>query len=337
MLQSSGSSEASAGAHECAFHPGRETLLSCTRCDKWACPDCLEPAAIGAHCVGCRKGRPVAGAKGETKFRVRSALFGADEDAKLRRPGAVFYALLFLFLGLCAVAYEMEGFAARGGSWNALKAISIAVVIVGAVLSVTIHEWAHAFVAYHGGDKTVVSKGYLTMDPRHYSDPYLSIIMPLIFLLLGGLPLPGGAVWIEHRWIRNKWWDSAVSLAGPASNLVFGLVLLGIGASGVLGHHLLLHTSLVFLAYLEFGIVILNMIPIPGLDGYGAIDPFLPDNVRETLAPVRRYGIFVLLVLVMNGGLNFIWDWSTTICTTLGVPIDLLALGYQLASPKLFG
>src|SRR4028118_1839319 len=94
------------------------------------------------------------------------------------------------------------------------------IVLAGWIFSVCLHEWAHAFVAYQGGDTTVKDKGYLSFNPLKYTDPFLSIVVPIAFLLLGGLGLPGGAVYIERHRLRSKWWDTLVSLAGPAINVV---------------------------------------------------------------------------------------------------------------------
>src|SRR5574340_360663 len=94
------------------------------------------------------------------------------------------------------------------------------VVLLGWVFSLCLHEFSHAAVAYLGGDTTVREKGYLTFNPLKYTHPVFSILLPLVFLALGGIGLPGGAVYIETWRLRSRGWKTAVSLAGPASNLV---------------------------------------------------------------------------------------------------------------------
>ena len=64
------------------------------------------------------------------------------------------------------------------------------VVLIGWIFSLTLHEFMHAFVAYQGGDWTVREKGYLTFNPLKYTHPVYSILLPLLFLFLGGLGLP---------------------------------------------------------------------------------------------------------------------------------------------------
>ena len=80
------------------------------------------------------------------------------------------------------------------------------VVLIGWVFSLTLHQFSHAMVPYRGGDFTVREKGYLTFNPLKYTHPVYSILLPVVFLLLGGIGLPGGAVYIETwRLYSRKW------------------------------------------------------------------------------------------------------------------------------------
>src|SRR5204863_7320161 len=99
------------------------------------------------------------------------------------------------------------------------------IVTVLWIFSVCLHEFGHAIVAYYGGDYTVREKGYLTFNPLKYTHPLFSIVLPLLFLVMGGIGLPGGAVYIERCRIRNRFILSAVSLAGPLANLLVAIVL----------------------------------------------------------------------------------------------------------------
>ena len=93
-------------------------------------------------------------------------------------------------------------------------------VMVGWILSVMAHEFSHAAVAWMGGDHTVREKGYLSFDPRRYGDLGVSLVIPLIALIMGGIGFPGGAVYIRQDLIRTRLWRSVASLAGPAATLV---------------------------------------------------------------------------------------------------------------------
>src|SRR5512133_27249 len=103
--------------------------------------------------------------------------------------------------------------------------MTFGIVLFGWLFSLCLHEFSHALVAYYGGDTTVRENGYLTFNPLRYTHPLFSLILPLLFLVMGGIGLPGGAVYIERWRIRNRLWLSAMSLAGPLSNLLIAIAL----------------------------------------------------------------------------------------------------------------
>jgi len=100
------------------------------------------------------------------------------------------------------------------------RCLVAAFVCIGWIISVCLHEFGHAIVAYWGGDTSVKDKGYLRLNPLKYTDINLSLTLPLIFVLMGGIPLPGGAIYINHHRLRNRWWQSAVSAAVPISSAI---------------------------------------------------------------------------------------------------------------------
>src|SRR5204863_9164555 len=77
-------------------------------------------------------------------------------------------------------------------------------IIVGWILSVILHEFAHGLVAYLAGDYTIKERGGLTLNPFQYIDPLLSIVLPVVFLAMGGIPLPGGVTYIRRDLIKSK-------------------------------------------------------------------------------------------------------------------------------------
>src|SRR6185295_12193584 len=99
------------------------------------------------------------------------------------------------------------------------------IVVILWVFSVCLHEFGHAFVALKGGDHTVRDKGYLTLNPLKYTHPIYSVLMPLVFLAIGGMGLPGGAVYIERQLLRSREWETLVSLGGVAMNAILVVVI----------------------------------------------------------------------------------------------------------------
>jgi len=206
------------------------------------------------------------------------------------------------------------------------KAITFIIVIAGWIFSLCLHEFSHAVVAYYGGDTTVKDKGYLTFNPLRYTHPVYSIVLPVVFLLLGGIGLPGGAVYIETWRLRSRRWETAVALAGPLANLAVALLL-----SMVL---LLAPPStsrfwpgLAFLALMQVSAVVLNLIPVPPFDGYRALSPFLSQEQRgriDQFSALITLAVFAALwyIPLVN---DLFWKVVLWISTEFRIPA-LLAL-----------
>jgi Zn-dependent protease len=204
------------------------------------------------------------------------------------------------------------------------------VVIVGWIFSLCLHEFSHAMVAYLGGDHTVREKGYLTFNPLKYTHPVYSILIPVVFLLMGGIGLPGGAVYIEKWRLRTRNWVSAVALAGPMSNLVLAIILSIVLAftpntsSGI-------WPGLAFLALLQVMALVLNLIPLPPFDGYGVIEPFLAESTREMFDRTRGYMVFIIFLVLwyVPAISNWFWGLIGAVAGLVGIPMNLASLGYS--------
>jgi Zn-dependent protease len=208
-------------------------------------------------------------------------------------------------------------------------------VIAGWGVSLCLHEFGHAIVAYRGGDREVYFKGYLTLDPRRYTDPVFSLVLPLLILAIGGIPLPGGAVWINHHSLRNKRTESWVSLAGPLSNLAMGALLIGAvsilfpSQESIFEPISWLSAGLSYLALLQIFAFILNILPIPGLDGWGALEPWLPHDWQRFGAKARPWApliLFAVLIGIPQVGYAFS-DFAFTVYDLVGGDSGLAANG----------
>lgn len=207
------------------------------------------------------------------------------------------------------------------------------IVTVLWVFSVCLHEFGHAVIAYWGGDHTVKEKGYLTLNPVHYTDPVGSLLLPVIFMMMGGIGLPGGAVYIERQLLRSRWWDTAVSLAGPAMNYILILLITLCFRTGLVPSEPthLSSISLGFLLQLQIMAVLFNMIPIPPLDGFQAIAPWMPEAPRARFYEFSRYSLMLLyLVFWLIPPVNYVFFAIVhLISDLLGVPSELGYYGFQ--------
>jgi len=207
------------------------------------------------------------------------------------------------------------------------------IVTVGWVFSVCLHEFAHALVAYKGGDISVRDKGYLTFNPLKYTHPVVSLVLPVLFVWLGGIGLPGGAVYIDRSALRSKAWDTAVSLAGPAANLVLIALIGSLFRFGVISQDTqsLAAVSLAFLLYLQISALILNLLPIPPLDGFQAIAPWFGEEFYHRGMAASNMGFFFIFI-----GLSFVPPlanaFQIAVLSTsgwLGVDVDLIRVGFR--------
>ncbi len=238
---------------------------------------------------------PVArSARSRRSMKRRSFSSGSPSLPSSRSPhiSPIFLLLLAVWAGLGYMLYAGMGDPGP---------LAFIFVLAGWILAVSLHEFGHALAAYLSGDESVAHMGYLTLDPLKYTHPLMSIIFPIIFLLMGGIPLPGGAVYINRAAIRKRWQLSMVSAAGPLASLLFGLLLLTPFMFGLSKQTLVVHAAfwqaIALLAFFQIFAFILNLIPWPGLDGFGIIEPYLSPTLLRYAYMLSGMGIFLFFLL----------------------------------------
>lgn len=250
-------------------------------------------------------------------------------EADVAKPEQGVSAIFWLLIAAFAIAFA----SLAGGETSGF--VVFAFVFIGWIISLCLHEWGHAATAWAGGDQSVEERGYLTLNPLRYTNPLLSIIMPLIFLAMGGIGFPGGAVYVNQSKLRGPAWRAAVSAAGPAMNLVC-LVLIGIffQSMGLQANATPtpLAAALALLAFLQATALILNLLPVPGLDGFGILQAILPDSMR---AMVARYGGLVMIaffVALISAPSLFspIFGVAMWLCDQLSIDILAISRGFDL-------
>jgi Zn-dependent protease len=241
------------------------------------------------------------------------------------RPSPIFLALV----AVTAVGGVLAWLA--GASVRPLSYAGVFIFVIGGwMVSLCLHEFGHAATAWRFGDHDPEVRGYLTLDPRRYSHPALSLVLPIVFIALGGIGLPGAAVYLR-TWFMTPARRTLVSLAGPAANLVLAVLLLALTRLFYDPDHAVLWAGVAFLGLLQIMAVLLNLLPIPGLDGYDALESHLSPETQRAVAPFKQYGVFLLLFLLLAPGLN---QWFFGIVDWLfdfsGVPHVLALAGSSL-------
>jgi Zn-dependent protease len=178
------------------------------------------------------------------------------------------------------------------------------------LLAITLHEWGHAWSADKLGDSTARSLGRVSLNPIRHIDPFGTILVPAMLLMIGGFlfgwakPVP-----VNPRYFKSPRRDMAlVALAGPAANLLMaaGWALVYKGAVVLLaGGNEWLGIPLAMMAragiYLNIVLCVLNMLPLPPLDGSAIVSWLLPEKLADAYNSIGPFGLFILLGLVAAG------------------------------------
>ncbi|MGW1884283.1 site-2 protease family protein [Streptomyces sp. NPDC001970] len=236
-----------------------------------------------------------------------------------------------VFLGIAAIM-AVTGWAVWTG-FAPDPGIAVFLFVTSAwIVSLCLHEYAHARTALHSGDLTIGAKGYLTLNPLKYTHALLSIVLPVIFVIMGGIGLPGGAVFIERHRIQGRWKHSLISAAGPLTNVLFAIVCTAPFWLGALdGVPPAFQFALAFLALLQVTAAILNFLPVPGLDGYGVIEPWLSHTVRRQVEPFAPFGLLAVFGVLFIPEVNHaFFDGIFAVMDALGVSRGEYACGQDL-------
>lgn len=262
---------------------------------------------------------------------MRGRSIAGPRPAGRVRPSPVFLAIVAVTVAAGVAAWNLEG------SLTALRVAVFVMVLSGWVLSLCLHEFAHAYVAHRHGEAGVAARGYLTLNPLKYTHPVLSLLLPVLFIALGGIGLPGGAVYLETAHMppaaRRR-----IALAGPLTNAALAVVLLaavrllaGTEAGAPGGATRGVVYGLAFLGFLQVMAAVLNLLPIPGLDGYAALEPHLSPGTRRQLAQFAPFGIIAVFALLTIRQVNAaFFDLIYAIYEVSGVPRAFSMIGYLL-------
>lgn len=179
------------------------------------------------------------------------------------------------------------------------------------IFAITVHEAAHGYVAKYFGDMTAYNEGRITLNPLRHIDPFGTILLPALTIMLGGIlfgwakPVP-----VNFSRLRNPKKDMLwVAAAGPASNFVMAIfwalvIKFAVAAPEAIAAPLVLMGK----AGVSINIVlmVLNLLPLPPLDGGRIAVSLLPPNLARPFAQLERFGFIILIVLLFTGVLGAI-------------------------------
>ncbi len=182
---------------------------------------------------------------------------------------------------------------------------TIAIAAIPVLFAITLHEAAHGYVARHFGDMTAFQQGRISLNPLRHIDPFGTILLPMLTLVLGGIlfgwakPVP-----VNFDALRRPKQDMLwVALAGPAANLFMALLwallakLAWAFPQSYFAEPLLEMTQIGIT--INVVLLVLNLLPLPPLDGGRVTVSLLPQRQAFQLEKVEPYGMFILIFLAI--------------------------------------
>jgi Zn-dependent protease len=185
-------------------------------------------------------------------------------------------------------------------SFFAYPLADIPFVVVALLLAFTIHELAHAYVAYLFGDPTAKNEGRLTLNPLAHLDP-IGTILIFFFGFGWAKPVPVNRIYLKYRRIAGV----SVSLAGPISNLILAFVSIGLlkifMVSGLMNGNEVI-SEIFFrlidvMVQLNLVLFLFNLLPFPPLDGYRIVEDLVSSNWRQKMQQYEAYGLIIFMIL----------------------------------------
>ena len=176
---------------------------------------------------------------------------------------------------------------------------TLVTIVVSLIVSVTLHEMMHAYVGLKLGDTTAHEEGRVSLNPLRHVDPFATILLPIITLLVFHAPiLAAKPVPFNPERVRFEEFGAAlIAAAGPFTNL--GLAVVGgLLARLFVGNPDVFNILTIFVS-LNVGLFVFNMVPIPPLDGSRILYAFAPDVVRGVMAQMEQFGIFLVFGLII--------------------------------------
>jgi len=204
--------------------------------------------------------------------------------------------------------------------------IFFTVLTVPLLISITVHEWAHGFVAYKFGDNTPKEQGRLSLNPFRHLDP-MGTLMLFIIGIGWAKPVEINPInIIEEKTretgifsVKDRYRLMLVAFAGPLSNFIMAIlfsfvIYLIVTISKLKGLNPETNITALFVMLLEIIVRInlvlgmFNLIPIPPLDGANIVRNFLPEDLSDAYFRLAPYGMPILLVLIFTGGIKYLFN-----------------------------
>ena len=192
------------------------------------------------------------------------------------------------------------------------------------ILSAAYHEFFHAISAYLLGDYTMYGRGYLRLNIFRYFNNFSSLLIPLGIFAFYGVFLPGAAVYVSLKHIQNPLSRSFVYLSGVLANaLILSLIVYLLNSESLSISPIFIPLAQV-LAFIQIAMIVFNLMPIPGLDGWGVVSPLIDPSFRAFL---EKFSLILIIGFVAS--IIIFSDISDLLRSVLDVFVEALGLNWD--------
>ena len=196
----------------------------------------------------------------------------------------------------------------------------IVTVLAVILVSMTLHEFMHGFIAYRLGDETPRLLGRLSLNPIKHIDPVLTIAMPMMIVIMSSLtgaqlPIFGGAKPVPFNPANVKydeWGVALIAIMGPLTNLLIAFICFGILAISGASSQSIVGQILSIFVWVNLGFFAFNILPIPPRDGSRVVYSLAPDFIRRIMEIIEQYGLILVFLIVFLGS-TFISGYMSTL------------------------
>jgi Zn-dependent protease len=185
-------------------------------------------------------------------------------------------------------------------SSNLIVVIIMAIVVIA--ISITLHEFMHGFVAKLLGDNTAEEAERLSLNPLKHIDPFATVLLPLLLLLIGAPPF-GAAKPVPVDFYKLKYEEfggALVGIAGPLTNLLLAvLAAFFIKLTGIGLENGLIQSFFELFISINIGFFVFNMIPFPPLDGSRVLYAFAPSGLQKVMNQIESFGLLAIALFII--------------------------------------